>query len=80
MHISIPSHRSTEAPKRYVFFLDVLLKFIDKIPEKTRDEKYESEIRDLSQRVISDLKEKDPNYVSWDVEQRDRNHQGEVEN
>lgn len=67
-----PFHRS--APKRYVFFLDVILKFIDKIPEKTRDEKYESEIQDLSQHVISALKGKNPNYVSWDVEQRDRNH------
>lgn len=46
----------------FVFFLEVILKFIDKIPEETRDEKYAEEFKDLKKRVVDALKKKDPHY------------------
>ena len=48
---------------RSVFFLEVLLKFIDKVPEEKRDHKYAEEFQDLRSHVVKKLKEQDPNYV-----------------
>ena len=50
---------------RFVFFLEVILKFIDMVPEETRDEKYAEEFKDLKKRVIDALKKKDPDYAPW---------------
>ena len=50
---------------RFVFFLEVILKFIDKTPEETRDEKYAEDFKDLKKRVIDALKKKDPDYAPW---------------
>ena len=41
------------------------MKFIDKIPEETRDEKYAEEFKDLKKRVVDALKKKDPHYAPW---------------
>lgn len=48
--------------EEFVFFLEVILKFIDKTPEETRDEKYAEDFKDLKKRVIDALKKKDPDY------------------
>lgn len=48
--------------EEFVFFLEVILKFIDKTPEETRDEKYLEDFKDLKKRVIDALKKKDPDY------------------
>ena len=58
--------RASERPfPRFVFFLEVILKFIDKTPEETRDEKYAEDFKDLKKRVIDALKKKDPDYAPW---------------
>ena len=41
------------------------MKFIDKIPEETRDEKYAEDFKDLKKRVVDALKKKDPHYAPW---------------
>ena len=41
------------------------MKFIDKLPEETRDEKYAEDFNDLKKRVVDALKKKDPDYAPW---------------
>lgn len=48
---------------RYAFFLEVILKFIDMVPEQTRDVKYAEELHGLQKKVLDALKKDDPDYV-----------------